>query len=539
MTPPVSRRTLLAVAPASLLAADGAAQTLVDGATAGVRLVPGVHRIERDTVIRSDVVLDPGARILLANNARLRFLGAFAAPVAPVFSGAGTVDLNASRTIEAYPEWWGADGESGADCITAIDACLAAHPVMRLGAHSYFVSRTVAIERTNRRIVGSGQRWYAAGSGTRIVLTGKGDVMRIGTLRKPASINEFVQGVMVSDLMLTRSVPGGGGGHEAPAGLRMRHCLSCDVSRVHSAENSNGFALGGVVRSYLRDCSAFRSPAGGTASSVFRGYACDGSVDIGLAGGNASIYLVDCGASTGGQPRLTESVGLWLDHAFADTFAANFETAAIATGIRLSGRASGMSSALRRTGHADVRILAPVLDQCSSVGIEISDLSDHAMIDIADAYVSPAPGAKASISFDRARGLTTIRGGQILCGLERGAPAILASDSDGIDLAGLKILDSHAPVRMSRCRDFSLGVAINLPDGGARGPAVMLSDCADGVVTARVKGPAGAFTAGVSVTGPGTRSLAIDTSAIGADAVGGEQRRVTWTGVANGAVRLR
>ena len=180
-----------------------------------------------------------------------------------------------------------------------------------------------------------------------------------------------------------------------------------------------------------------------------------------------------------------------------------------------------------------------MLDQCSSVGIEISDLSDHAMIDIADAYVSPAPGAKASISFDRARGLTTIRGGQILCGLERGAPAILASDSDGIDLAGLKILDSHAPVLMTRCRDFSLGVAINLPDGGARGPAVMLSDCADGVVTARVKGPAGAFTAGVSVTGPGTRSLAIDTSAIGADAVGGEQRRVTWTGVANGAVRLR
>lgn len=535
----LTRRTLLAVAPASLIAADSTAQLLVDGATAGLRLVSGVHRIERDTVIRSDVVLDPGARILLANNARLQFLGAFAAPIAPVFSGAGTVDLNASRTIEAYPEWWGADGESGADCIAAIDACLAAHPVMRLGAHSYFVSRTIAIERTNRRIVGSGQRWYAAGSGTRIVLTGSGDVMRIGTLRKPASINEFVQGVMVSDLMLTRSVPGGGGGHEAPAGLRMRHCLSCDVSRVQSAENSNGFALGGVVRSYLRDCSAFRSPAGGTASSVFRGYACDGSVDIGLAGGNASIYLVDCGASTGGQPRLTESVGLWLDHAFADTFAANFECAAIATGIRLSGRASGMNAALRRTGHADVRILAPVLDQCSSVGIEISDLSDHAMIDIADAYVTPAPGAKASISFDRARGLTTIRGGQILCGLERGAPAILASDSDGIDLAGLKILDSHAPVRMTRCRDFSLGVAINLPDGGTRGPAVALTDCADGIVTARVKGPAGAFIAGVAITGSATRSLAIDTSAIGADAVGGERNRVTWSGVANGAVRLR
>ena len=538
MTPAVSRRTLLAVAPASLLAADGMAQSLGDTA-AGLRLAPGVHRIDRDTVIRSDVVLDPGARIVLTNNARLRFLGAFAAPIAPVFSGAGTVDLNASRTIEAYPEWWGADGESGADCVSAIEACLAAHPITRLGAHSYFVSRTIAIERHNRHLIGSGQRWIAPGSGTRIVLTGGGDVMRIGTLRKPASINDFVQGVMVSDLMLTRTVSSGGGGHEAPAGLRLRHCLYADVSRVHSAENTNGFALGGVVRSYVRDCSAFRSPAGGTASSVFRGYACDGSVDIGLAGGNASLYLVDCSASTGGQPRLTESVGLWLDHAFADTFAANFECAAIATGIRLSGRASGMSAALRRTGHGDVRILAPVLDQCSNIGIEISDLSDHAMIDIADAYVTPAPGAKAAILFDRARGLTTVRGGQILCGLERSAPAILASDSDGIEIAGVKILDSQEPVRMSRCRDFSLGVAINLPNGGARGPAVVLSDCADGTVTARVKGPAGAFPAGVSVTGSATRSLAIDISAIGADAVGGERNRVMWSGVANGAVSLR
>lgn len=538
MTSSVTRRTLLAVAPASLLAADAIAQSLVDGA-GGLRLQPGVHRIDRDTVIRSDVVLDPGARILLANNARLQFLVAFAAPVAPVFSGAGTVDLNASRTIEAYPEWWGADGESGADCIAAIDACLAAHPVMRLGAHSYFVSRTIAIERHNRHLIGSGQRWIAPGSGTRIVLTGGGDVMRIGTLRKPGSINDFVQGVMVSDLTLTRSVPAGGGGHEAPAGLRMRYCLYVDVSRVHSAENINGFALGGVVRSYLRDCSAFRSPAGGTASSVFHGFACDGSVDIGLAGGNASIYLVDCAASTGGQPRLTESVGLWLDHAFADTYAANFETAAMATGIRLSGRATGMRDSLLRTGHADVRILAPVLDQCSDIGIEVSDLSPHAMIDIADAYVTSSSTGRVTLSFDRARGLTSVRGGQLLVGPGTAAVGIAATNSDGLEFAGVKLLNYRSPVRMTRCRDFSLSVAINLPDGGAGGPAVLLSDCSDGTANARAKGPPATFTAGVAVTGGTTRSLVVDASGISAAAVGGEQNRVTFAGVPANAVRIR
>lgn len=521
----VTRRTLITVAPvAALLLPEAAALAAVTSGSADLLLQPGVHRIDRDTRIAGDVRLEPGARIVVAAGATLALLGHFSAPIGPVFSGAGKVDLALGRTLEAYPEWWGARTEDGSDCAPAIDACLAAHPVMRLGPHSYFVSRMIAIERNNRHIIGSGQRWLEPGSGTRIVLTsGSGDVMRIGTLRRPPDTNNYVQGVMVSDLMLTRSVPAPGSDTRAGTGLRLSYCLYADISRVHSAEHVNAFVLSGVVRSYLRDCSAFRSPAGGAASSVFRGYVCDGAAEGGFAGGNASIYLVDCNASTGGQPRLTESVGLLLDDAFADTYAANFETAAMATGIRLSGKASGLRGDRRRSGHVDVRIVAPVLDQCSSVGIELSDISEHSAIDIIDPYVVPAVSGRAAMTFDRVRGMVSVRGGQLLSA--NYASGVIATDSDGIELSGVKLLSFREPVRMTRCRDFALSIAINQPSGGAAGPAILLTDCAEGSVAARIKGSAGAFPAGVAVQGA-SRALSIETATIRAETVGGEARRV-------------
>ncbi|MEO5774417.1 MAG: hypothetical protein ABIQ32_09920 [Sphingomicrobium sp.] len=537
MSLPVSRRHLLAASPATLLAADAIAQTLGDPGPQGVvRLQPGVHQVNRDTNIRSDVIVEPGARIAIAAGARLTLLGDFSAPIGHVFTGSGTVDLSRSRIIEAYPEWWGANPENEADSAAALEFCLAAHPVMQLGPHSYYISRTLVVDRSNRHIRGSGQRWIGAGTGTRLVLTGDGDVMRIGTLKRPGSINDFVQGVMVSDLQLTRARPPSGSGHDGAAGMRMRHVLFADISRVDSSENVNGFALGGAVRSYLRDCSAFRSVHGG--STVFRGYACDGHVEIGAAGGNASIILIDCNARTGGNPPLSECVGMLMDGAFADTTVTNFETGSVAVGMRLSGDASRLSESKRRSGHADVRILAPVLDQCTNVGIEISDTSDYTMLDISDAYVASAPGSRAAMSFDRVRGLTTVRGGQLIGWTAPGAVGIVATASEGLDISGVKLLQFTEPARFTRCRDLALDLAINQPEGKGRGPAVLLVDCGETKVAARIKGTAGAFAGGVRVTGSATRAVSVDAGSVRPESVGGGQNRVALTGVPSGAVTL-
>ena len=540
MTSPISRRHLLAVAPAVALSQDVLSQTIAATAAEGLLLQAGVHRIGRDTIVRGDVHLEPGARIEVARGATLTVMGDFSAPISHVFTGDGRIDLSQSRAIEAYPEWWGAIGENGAfDCAQAIEACLASHSLTRLGAHSYFVSRTIAVERTNRRIIGSGQRWTGPGTATRIVLTGSGDVLRLGTMRKPASVNDFVQGLLISDLQLTRANPAAGSGHDAPSGVRARFILFSEIVRVDSAESVNGFAVSGAVRSFFRECSAFRSPAGGNRSSVFRGFACDGNTDIGLAGGNASIFFVDCNARTGGEPRLTENVGMLLDGAYADTVVSNFETAAVAVGIRMSGKASAMGRPKQRTGFIDVRIVGPILDQCSQVGIEVTDTSDHALIDITDPYVALGPDGRAALSFNGSRGLLSVRGGQLVGWADRELVGVDAVASDGLDISGLKLLNLRTPVRMQRCRDLSLDVAINLPEGGSGRPAVQLSDCAEGHVRARVKGAVGAFGEGLLVSGAQSASLSVDSAAISPSAVGGADRRVRLDRAPATAVSLR
>lgn len=533
----ISRRNLIAAAPATLLASSAIGRTVSDLTTArtGLRLLAGAYPITRDTVIRVDVALDPGAYFDLSAGATLKLLGHFSAPIGPVFIGAGRVDLSEGRTLEAYPEWWGAKPESGEDCIAALEACIAAHPVMRLGPHSYYVSRTFVIERHNRHIVGSVQRWLGPHTGTRIVLTGTGDVMRVGFLRRPGIINDFLQGVMVSDLQLTRARPATGTGHDAPAGLRLRYVLYADISRVWSTESINGFAIGGAVRTYLRDCSAFRSLRGGT--PIFRGFACDGSLEIGAAGGNASLYLVDCNASTGGEPPLSESVGLLLEGAFADTFTTNFETSAIAVGVRLSGQAATLSPQKRRSGHANVRIVSAVLDQCTDVGIDVKNTSDYALIEFTDPYVASAPGARAAMLFENVRGLTTVRGGQFLGWTSESAAGIIANNSEGLDFDGLKLLQFRAPARFSNCSDLSLGLSINQPEGNSDGPAILLTDCGHALVKARVKGSPSAFTSGVMVAGNRTLSVDVIASGIREGTVGGLQRRVVTNQVQAHAVR--
>jgi hypothetical protein len=534
----ISRRNLIAAASTSLLASSAVGSSVSDleAAKSGLRLLPGAYAITRNTVIRVDVALDPGASFSIAAGATLKFLGHFAAPIGQVFTGPGRVDLSEGRTLEAYPEWWGARPESGQDCIAAMDACLAAHPIMRLGPHSYFVSRTLVVERHNRHIVGSVQRWLGPHTGTRIVLTGTGDVMRIGYLRRPGIINDFLQGVMVSDLQLTRDKPATGTGHGAPAGLRIRHALYADICRVWSTESINGFAIGGAVRTYLRDCSAFRSLRGGT--PIFRGFACDGSTEIGAAGGNASLYLVDCNASTGGEPPLDECVGLLLDGAFADTYAANFETSGIAVGMRLSGQAGTLSRAKQRSGHANVRIIAPVLDQCTDVGIDVRDTSEYALLDFSDSYVASAPGARAAMRFENVRGQTTVRGGQCIGWTSESAAGIIANNSEGLDFEGLKLLQFRTPTRMTNCRDLSVGLSINQPEGKSNLPAIILTNCEDALVKVRIKGSPSAFSSGIAVTGTRTHSVNIISSAIRESTVGGVDRRVITSDTPSNAVRI-
>jgi hypothetical protein len=516
MTAGLSRRALLpAVVGAGMagLALPVAAQTAASGPlddAPATTLEPGVHRVDRNLTLRGDLLVLPGATIDIAAGRTLTVLGSVIAPVAPIFTGAGRIDLNRSRVPEAHPEWWGAaPGDGSRDSLPALVACLAAHPAMRLLAADYFLSATLIVERPFCRIVGAGGGGTDTGQGTRLIVTDpRADVMRLGPARRPATVNDFLHHVTVRDVALCRAVAVDTAGGAQPAGLRAQFLLFAQVERVSAPEHAVGFVARGLVRSMLVDCIAFRSLRGRQDTAPWRGFLLDGSEDIGLAGGNASLFLTDCNATIGGDPRIDDGVGLLLVGAFADSFVNGFETAGVATGIRVDGRA-GALGARARNGHVNLHLTRAVIDQCAAAGIEIRDTDAHAAIDITDPYVAVAGGGGPAIHLDRMRGAATITGGQFIGNTDAAgggrAIGLAAEDSGGIQVHGLKIIDHAQPVRLARCTGVALHLLVANLGSRPRGAAIGLSDCEGGTAAVLLSGTDRAFAAGVRIEGRTTR----------------------------------
>ena len=536
----ISRRAFVAALPAAQLAAAAEARApgtevrLAQATSGGVDpgvLRAGIHVVDEDLTIVSDLMLLPGAVIRVSPGRRLVLNGDFLAPIAPVFQGGGLVDLNGGSAEAAYPEWWGARPDDGAfDSLPALEAAVAAHPEVRLAPRDYFISRTWRILRGHRRIQGGGSNWQGPGRGTRIVVTSDAlDVVQVGPDEKPEDVNSFLQGVVIADLELSRSrpaLPPSGRTFEAPAGLRVRHLLRCEFSRLSAREHAIGFALGGAVRTFFRDCHAFRSlNSRRPKEDVFHGFHFDGEAEIGLAGGNASVFLVDCSAGVGGGPPLVRSAGAFLDGAFADSFLINFETVTVGTGIQVIGLAASSNGGRRKTGNANLHIRMPILDQCLTTGIWISALSDYAMVDIHDPYVALAGGAATAIDLRDGQGQVSIVGGQLIGwgNFEAGGSAvgIAGRRCEGLSVSQVKLLGLRRPVELDRCVDFSLEAAINNPDQASEGAAVRVRDCERGWLRPRIKGK-GAFAAALLLEGANER-LSIDVTGVEPAAVrGGE-----------------
>lgn len=540
MIEPVSRRALLplsvALAGAGLAsAAPASAAEPLRAGEHGYALAAGVYRVDANMRIDADLKLAPGAVIEIAPGATLQLSGHFEAPLSRVFAGSGRVDLNHGRTPHAHPEWWGAaPGDSGRDSLAAMQACHAAHPVMQLLPADYYLSDTLVVERAFSRITGSGFRGTDGWQGTRLILTnGRGDVMRVGPRSRPPSVNDFPQNIEIRSLALCRSAPVDAGAGRQPVGLAASYLLYARFEQVSAAEHGTSFLLHGLVRSQLIDCVAFRSIPGVQSGQPWRGFLLDGMSDIGLAGGNASLFMTDCNATIGGNPGVSDSVGLLLEGAFADSFITNFEATAVAVGIRVDGQTARIGDRARN-GHVNLHIRMPIVDQCGDAGIVIRDTSAHMMIDLAEPYVAVAPQGRAGIRCEAMHGSLAIQGGQLVGTTNSAAGGtavgLLVNDSEGLQVRGLKILEHAAPVELSACRGFALQGWIGNPRHATPRDAALLRDCARGTVALLVVGRDRAFGGGVAIEGT-ARRLRIDTTGHDDAALsGGEDNRVRRRG---------
>lgn len=492
-----------------------------------VILERGIHVVTANMTIKADIMALPGAIIDIAAGKTLTLLGDFQAPIARVFSGSGAVDMMRSRAEAVYPEYWGAVRDNSAiDSLSALEASVAAHQNVRLGAGDYYISQTWHITQSHRRIWGAGNYWKGPNQGTRIIVTnGRDDVMRVGTLRPPPSINAYVQSVDIRWLELGRSAVPEAGSNSA-TGLSLHHVLFCHFEGLSSSEHSIGFAIAGAVRTHVCNCFAFRSlPASsaiGSNEARFWGFYFDGRKDIGLAGGNASVFLMDCNASIGGDPALDDAVGAYLDGAFADSFLTNFETSGLSVGIRIDGKADQLKGRQRKSGHANVHILTPVIDGFTGIGIEIRNVSPYGMIDIVDPYLGLGSGAFCGVLYQDCAGLTSITAGQIIgwYNYDRGGDAlgIYAIDCTGLGVEGTKVLGFRRPVGIERCVNFTMNVTIHNPEQRASQAALWVEDCSFGNITARISGQTAAYPAGIALRGVNNH-LSINANAIMLDCI--------------------
>lgn len=492
-------------------------------AQSGTMLPPGLWRVNRDLTIQAGLALAPGARIEVAAGCVLTVLGSFSAPLEQVFVGGGRVDLNRAALIAACPEWWGArPGDGNHDCLPALRACAAAHPAMMLRAADYYIADTWHIDRPFLRVWGAGYRGAGAGEGTRILVrSGTADVVQVGADRHPGSVNSFLQGVDLRWMELGRTEPVDSRAGREPAGLRARFLLHCQFEGLSSRESGVGFAAVGVVRSYLRDCIAFRSIPGRSAGT-FRGFWLGGLDQVGLAGANGSIFLNDCNVSVGGSPGVTDSVGLLLDGGFADSFVTRFEATSLETGIRIDGRAGEMGGAAV-SGHANLHIVNAIVDQCGRSGIEIRHTSPYALIEISDPYVAVAAGADAAIAVRRAHGAMSVAGGQLIGRSDVGgrSAGLSLADSSGFTCQGLKIADFGVPVQIATCASLRLGGAIANPMRHAGRPAIALRGSSRVALTFSIDGRARAFTDAIAIEGADCRAVTVDASLVDRAALSG------------------
>lgn len=468
---------------------------------------PGENRIDHNLIVDGQLIVMPGGRIFIAAGATLTLRGDMIVPAARIFWGEGKVDLTQSRLLAARPEWWGARADdSSIDSLPALAACLDAHISTALGQGTYYIGNTWTIDRPNRRIWGIGRTKDAFG--TRIALTrgGRGTVVRIGTERAPPSINEYLAGIDIRGIELGRNAGAIADGDDPAIGLSIRHVLDCRLEDLRANEHAICYSLRGAVRTYLRDCRAFRSIAEPSSGGSFIGFDLDGRNPPIATGANASIYITDCNASIG--TSLADAVGIRMLGAMSDTFVTRFETTSMPVGILLDGSDRRLGQGPGALAQIDVHINTPVLDQCGETGISVTGLGAMAMVEITSPYVALADTGTAAVSVRDFEGNLRISGGQLIGSLSMQAAGLKFERSTGFSVNGAALLGFARPVIVRDSTGFELQVAV-VADSVGHGSAISLERCKRGYLRPRLSGRARAHAAAVAIDAA-SRALSIE-----------------------------
>jgi hypothetical protein len=492
---------------------DTAAFTAAITAGEAITVPDGSYLVSSNLTFNIPVQMEPGSSFLATSAITLRFNRDFQAGVYQIFNltGGAVASFNSRFTSVGYPEWWGAVTNQGLSTVAsantlAINACIVACTVTQLQSADYFIAGPVLINNSNRTLQGYKTNFRNASSvGSRLVATvGTDDVIRVFTTPDPGTnISAFINNVTISDLTTSRSAvpvpPASGNEINGPAGIRVTKTIACNFSYITSHENYIGFVLSGTVKSHLTECLVSRTVAGSTTvNDKAYGFWLDGTASIGLAGGNASTYLMQCNFTFNNGLSLSDVVGFNLPGSFVDTFLLNCETSGGNIGIRVDGTGASTS------GTADLQIQNPILDTFNDAGIYIANVTNgYGAINITGGYTAPLSTGDYGIRVNNCTGsMVSIVNHQVV-----GWPAA-ANNFAGLYIEGSSSVSSTNNMFLGCTRPISLvnstlcrtaDTIRNQTEAVTQG-AVYLSGSSRNYIQPSVGGGAAIFSYGVNIS---------------------------------------
>lgn len=418
------------------------------------------------------------------------------------------------------PEWFGVVANSSGDAANndlRIAACYALVPHTRFGPFDYWTTTTIKANINHHKISGCGEKYNDVfGAMTRIVCTsGSVTILQMGPDAFPGSINAMPQGIQVSDIFLARSV--------APViasncvGLMQQFILNGIARNVKTDGCMIGIEANGVVHTFQINCEGVRAVAGtGGGTDYFIGNYANGNGSIGAAGGNASLYVVDCtaGCNYGPLQSATGSIGFKADAGFTDVWYWNPETTNFYTAQAVFGNdAAGLVFS-----NTDFAIFHPVHDQFKNSGLYVTDVAAAGSVEIENPYFGPTNGARACYWVNSAEGAVVTRGGQYVVGGAPATAAMLLMSSRGCDVLGYPQILEHGNtwpiIGISDCNDVRLEAFAKNPNNSAAAFVQISGTCVNITGAIKSSGKASAFQYGYQLLGTNIRRCTFDVSGL-------------------------
>ncbi len=207
-------------------------------------------------------------------------------------------ELNTSISMgkqhNGRPEYFVIDSS---DWTPAINKALQVFKHVILDRRIYEVASTIIMDKEGMVLEGDNVS-YEQDIGTKIdALTNNLTVVRIGPPTVPPTFNDYPRDIVLKNLAVSR-VPRFING---AVGVHIYCVLQAIVKNVESERHADGFKMTGAVYTKLYNCRAFAPTIGAEDNSrIATGFRIDNSVNIGAAGGNASVYIDHCSARFGG-----------------------------------------------------------------------------------------------------------------------------------------------------------------------------------------------------------------------------------------------